>query len=100
MSTLKEKMAAAVDSAKLMKEEKVKAATSRSNDVGPETDLSPLVEGWRGEERTIAIITGDIDRDQALRAAYTEATGFGCDTIFVITEGWHPSKEHAVINPI
>lgn len=98
-SPLRRKLDRALSVAQSMKEAQVATVRRRNPRRLWETDLRPLIEGWRGEEPVCSIITAEIDRDQALRAARAVIRGFGADSLVVITEGWHPAQEYTTTNP-
>jgi hypothetical protein len=97
MSTISEVRDRSAELARHVKESKVADATT---DELFATDIQPVVEGFRGNLPTIVLITADVDRDQALKAAAIAAIGFGCDQIAMTNEGWHPTQEYVNYNPI
>lgn len=99
-SPLRRKMDRAIKIARTMKEVKVADVRRRSPRRLWETDIHPLIEGWRGEEPVVGMITEQIDRDQALLSARHLIKGFGLDTVVLVTEGWHPVGEYNEANPM
>ena len=55
------------------------------------TDISPLVQGWRGSEPVVLMTPTEIARDDALYAARFAAVAFGCDILAFTVEGWQPT---------
>lgn len=100
MTTLAEKRDQAMDIAKFMKTKSVESCTVPRVNSGPEMDLLPTIQGFRGDDAVVVLMTADIDRDDALHAARICAVVFGCDAVTMVTEGWHPSPEHGLINPV
>ena len=64
------------------------------------TVLRPVVEGWRGDEPVIVLITADASRDEALNAARVAAFAFGCDVLSVTTDTWAPRPGYEEYNPV
>lgn len=80
--------------AKGLKEDEV-AGTHVENRVA--TSINPVIQGWRGLAPVVVMFPVDVDRDQALRAAFICATGFGCDTIAMTTDAWTAASD---TNPV
>lgn len=67
-----------------------------------ELSINPVIQGWRGASPVIVMTPMDVDRDQALRAAWICAQGFGCDAIAMSTDAWSAkgARGKADINPV
>lgn len=94
---LRDAIEASIGRVKFMKENSVAEHTVRE---GADTDLLPIIEGWRGEAPVVTLMPHVVDRESTLGAAKLAAVGYGCDLIVVTSEGWHPTAEHHDINPI
>jgi hypothetical protein len=52
------------------------------------TDISPVIQGWRGAQPVVLLAPARVNRDDALYAARLAAVGFGCDILSFTVEGW------------
>ena len=52
------------------------------------TDISPVVQGWRGSQPVVLLAPARVNRDDALHAARLAAVGFGCDVLSFTADGW------------
>lgn len=85
MSSLREKCDQAAEMAKGLKDDRVADYHGEDRD---EVFLHPIIEGWRGDDWVVTMIPMQVDRDQALRAAWICAQGFGCDSMAFTTDAW------------
>lgn len=86
MTTLREIRDRALESVRFMKEAKVRSAVGDDS-----TDISCIVEGYRGENPAVILMPMDLGREHTLFAAQVAAIGFGADVVCVTTEGWRAS---------
>lgn len=76
-----------------LKEERVKDTAGMDRN----TDLAPVVHGWRGDEPVVTMFPLQVDRDAGLTAVNLAAMGFGCDVIALTTDSWRATGR---INPV